>query len=78
MVQNYFKSKFYNCEKKFSEADGSAQTGDMCDHNRDWETNENRCLMCLEEISEIDERWSEESLEAFNFFHKKKTITNLR
>ena len=51
------------------------EVGDLYDeHNEGWQHDSSRCPMYMNEIYEVDERWSCEDLECLDMFHKKRTI----
>jgi len=47
-------------------------------HNEEWKENAKRCPMWLNEISQIDDRWSDDSDESVTFFHQLRTKQKLK
>ena len=52
--------------------------GNIYNHNEEWYENEKRCPMYLTQISEVDDKWSEEDQACLDLFHKIKTLGLLR
>ena len=68
----------YVCGLSSAEADKSDPNGSIYHHNDDWDINPLRCPMYLTQISEVDDRWSEDDKECVAFASRIKTLRNLR
>ena len=44
------------------------------EHNEGWQNDSSRCPMYMNEINEVDDRWSCEDQECLDMFHRKRTI----